>query len=149
MICDNLSSVDGVLHFAGRSVADLAEEYGTPLYVMDEDRIRANCRTYREAMRGSFGSDALPLYAGKAASFTRLIKIIKEEGLGLDVVSVGEIATAVKAEFPMENAYFHSNNKTDADIAYAIEHKIGYFVADNAEEVEAVNTFAGERGIRQ
>lgn len=149
MICDNLSSVNGVLCFAGKNTLSLAEAYGTPLYVMDEDRIRFNCRTYREAMLQSFGPDALPLYAGKAASFTRLIGIIKEEGLGLDVVSSGEIATAMKAKFPMENAYFHSNNKTDEDIAYAIDCGVGYFVADNVEEVLAVDRIAGEKGIRQ
>lgn len=149
MICENLSSVDGVLHFAGRSTADLAEEYGTPLYVMDEDRIRFNCRTYKKALEESFGPEAMPLYAGKAASFTRLIRIIKEEGIGLDVVSAGEIATALNAGFPMEHAYFHSNNKTDEDIVFAIENGIGYFVADNVEEVKAVNTAAEAKGIRQ
>ena len=77
-------------------------------------------------MLESFGENAMPLYAGKACSFTALIRMIKEEGLGLDVVSSEEIATAVKAGFPMENAYFHSNNKTDRDIAYAIDCGIGY-----------------------
>ncbi len=149
MICNNLSSVNGVLHFNGRDTLSLAKEFGTPLYLMDEDRIRRNCRTYRTAMAESFGENALPLYAGKACCFTALIRIIKEEGLGLDVVSSGEIATAVKAEFPMEHAYFHSNNKTDADIAYAIDCGIGYFVADNEEEVAAVDRIAGEKGIRQ
>ena len=149
MICDNLSTVNGRLCLNGRDVCSLAEEFGTPLYLMDEDRIRQNCRTYFTAMKNFFGESALPLYAGKACSFTRLIRVIKEEGLGLDVVSSGEIATAMKAGFPMENAYFHSNNKTDADIAYAIDCGIGYFVADNVEEVDAVNRIAGEKGVRQ
>lgn len=149
MICDNLSARDGILCFNGKDTLSLAKEYGTPLYLMDEDRIRANCRTYRTAMQNSFGDDALPLYAGKACSFTALIRIVKEEGLGLDVVSAGEIATAVKAEFPMENTYFHSNNKTDSDIAYAIDCGVGYFVADNEEEVCAVNRIAGEKGKKQ
>lgn len=149
MICNNLSAVNGVLHFNGRDTLSLAKEFGTPLYLMDEDRVRQNCRTYRTALRESFGENALPLYAGKACSFTALIRIIKEEGLGLDVVSAGEIATAVKAGFPMENAYFHSNNKTDADISYAIDCGIGYFVADNEEEVEAVDRIAGEKGVKQ
>ena len=149
MICDNLSSHNGVLYFNGRNTLSLAQEFGTPLYVMDEDRIRANRRTYRVAMKESFGENSLPLYAGKACSFTALIRIIKEEGLGLDVVSCGEIATAVKAGFPMENAYFHSNNKTDGDIAYAMDRGVGYFVADNKEEVDAVDRIAGGRGIKQ
>lgn len=149
MICDNLSNVNGILHFNGKNTLSLAKEYGTPLYVMDEDRIRANCRTYRVAMKESFGDSALPLYAGKACSFTALIRVIKEEGLGLDVVSCGEIATAMNAGFPMEHTYFHSNNKTDADIAYAMDCGVGYFVADNVEEVDAVNRLAGEKGMKQ
>ncbi len=149
MICDNLTNGDGILHFNGKNTLSLAKEYGTPLYVMDEDRIRKNCRTYYGAMKEHFGPEAMPLYAGKACSFTALIRLIKEEGLGLDVVSSGEIATAMNAGFPMEHAYFHSNNKTDADIAYAIECGVGYFVADNGEEVEAVNRIAGERGKKQ
>lgn len=149
MICSNLSSVNGVLHFNGRDTLSLAKEFGTPLYLMDEDRIRENCRTYRTAMLESFGEKAMPLYAGKACSFTALIRIIKEERLGLDVVSSGEIATAVKAGFPMEHAYFHSNNKTDGDISYAMDCGIGYFVADNEEEVQAVDRIAGEKGICQ
>ncbi len=149
MICNNLSSVNGVLHFNGRDTLSLAKEFGTPLYLMDEDRVRLNCRTYRTALLESFDENALPLYAGKACSFTALIRIIKEEGLGLDVVSSGEIATAVKAGFPMEHAYFHSNNKTDADISYAIDCGIGYFVADNEEEVDAVDRIAGEKGVKQ
>lgn len=149
MICDNLTVRDGVLFFAGQDTVQLAQRFQTPLYLMDEDRVRANCRTYRNALRASFGEAAMPLYAGKANSFTRLIRIIKEEGLGLDVVSCGEIATAVKAGFPMEHAYFHSNNKTDADIRYAMQYGVGYFVADNVEEVDAVERLAAERGIRQ
>lgn len=149
MICENLSVIDGVLHFCGRDVRTLAKEYGTPLYLTDGDRIRKNCRTYRVAMAEAFGPAAQPLYAGKAACYTALLRIIKEEGLGLDVVSCGEIATAVKAGFPMENAYFHSNNKTDADIAYAMKHGVGYFVADNEEEVSSVNRIAAQLGIRQ
>ncbi len=148
MICKNLTVTDGILHFNGQNTLDLAQKFGTPLYLMDEDRIRLNCRIYKSAME-AFGPDALPLYAGKACSFTKLIAIIKEEGLGLDVVSSGEIATAVKAGFPMEKTYFHSNNKTDDDIAYAMECGVGYFVADNEEEVFAVNRLAGEKGINQ
>ncbi len=137
------------MHFNGVNTLSLAERYGTPLYVMDADRIRQNCRAYLVAMKEHFGENALPLYAGKACSFTALIRLIKEEGLGLDVVSAGEIATAMKAGFPMEHTYFHSNNKTDADISYAMECGVGYFVADNVEEVEAVNRIAGEKGKTQ
>lgn len=150
MICNNLSvNSDGHLCIAGRDTVELAAAYGTPLYVMDEDRIRERCRTYRTAMSEAFGASALPLYAGKAAAFRHIYRIMNEEGLGIDVVSPGEIYSAVSAGFPMERAYFHGNNKTDADIAYAMEQGVGTFVVDNREELDAVNRIAGEKGIRQ
>jgi diaminopimelate decarboxylase len=128
---------------------ELAREYGTPLYVMDEDRIRERCRTYIAAMREAFGNSARPLYASKAASFRQIYRIMKEEGMGVDVVSSGEVYTAYSVGFPMENAYFHSNNKTDADIRYAMECGIGYFVADNYEELDAIERIASEMGLSQ
>ena len=143
MICKNLSVNSlGHLCLAGVDTVDLAKKYGTPLYLMDEDRIRERCRTYTCAMRDAFGDDARPLYASKAASFRAIYRIMKEEGMGVDVVSSGEVYTAVSAGFPMENAYFHSNNKTDDDIRYAIENGIGYFVVDNVEELDAIQRIA-------
>ena len=150
MICKNLSvSPDGRLLFGGQDAAALLKQYGSPLYLMDEDRIRENCQTYYNAMKAAFGEAALPLYASKAASFKELYRIVSNEGLGVDVVSMGEIYTAFTAGFPMEKAYFHSNNKTDEDIAFAIDHGIGYFVADNEDEVLAIDRIAGDRGICQ
>ena len=150
MICNNLSiNEKGHLCLSGRDTVELAEAYGTPLYLFDEDRIRERCRTYLEALRAAFGDSAKVLYASKAASFTAIYRIMKEEGMGVDVVSSGEVYTAVRAGFPMENAYFHSNNKTDADIAYAMEQGIGYFVVDNREELDAIEQIAAEKGIRQ
>ena len=150
MICDNLSrTADGELSFAGRPLSPLAEKYGTPLYLYDEDRIRERCRTYLGAVSRGFGERARVLYASKAASFVRIYKIMAEEGMGIDVVSSGEICTAVKAGFPLENAYFHSNNKTDRDIEYAIECGVGHFVVDNAEELYVIDRIASERGIKQ
>lgn len=149
MICDNISQVGGRLRFADQDVTALAQRYGTPLYLMDEDRIRHNCRIYKDAMAAAFGDNALPLYASKAASFKRIYKIVSDEGMGIDVVSSGEIFTAVSAGVSLENAYFHSNNKTDEDIAFAMEHGIGYFVADNEEEIDAVEKCAARMGRRQ
>ena len=150
MICSNLSvSEKGHLLFAGQDTLALAEKYGTPLYLMDEDRIRDRCRTYIVAMKANLGDRGHVLYASKAASYKRLYEIMREEGMGIDVVSSGEICTALKAKFPLENAYFHSNNKTDADIAYAIDNGIGAFVVDNAEELYAIDREASARGIRQ
>ena len=150
MICKNLSiNEQGHLCFAGVDTTILAKKHGTPLYVMDEDRIRERCRTYVSAMREAFGNGASPLYASKAASFKQIYRIMMEEGMGIDVVSSGEIYTAASVGFPLENAYFHSNNKTDEDIAYAIDNGIGYFVVDNEEELKAVEKIATERGIIQ
>ncbi|MBO5870878.1 MAG: hypothetical protein J6Q89_09025 [Clostridia bacterium] len=145
MLCGNLSvSNNGHLNFAGQDTAALASEYGTPLYLMDEERIRERCRTYTSAVRTAFSDKGRVLYASKAASFKRIYEIMREEGMGIDVVSCGEIRTAEKANFPLSNAYFHSNNKTDADIEYAIERGIGYFVVDNEEELFAIDRIAKE-----
>ncbi|MBQ9131139.1 MAG: diaminopimelate decarboxylase, partial [Clostridia bacterium] len=150
MICNNLSvNEKDHLCLAGQDTVALAEQYGTPLYLMDEDRIRQRCRTYLDALRQAFDERATALYASKAASFRQMYRIMKEEGMGVDVVSSGEVYTAASAGFPMERTYFHSNNKTDADIAYAMDHGVGYFVADNREELDAVERLAAERGITQ
>ena len=150
MICENLSrNASGELCFAGMPLSPLAKEYGTPLYLYDEARIRERCRTYNAAVREAFGEAARVLYASKAASFKRLYEIMREENMGIDVVSSGEIYTALRAGFPLSEAYFHSNNKTDEDIVYAIENGIGRFVVDNEEELHAINRIAGERGKRQ
>ncbi|MBQ7936094.1 MAG: diaminopimelate decarboxylase [Clostridia bacterium] len=150
MICKNLSvSAEGHLLFAGQDAAALLKEYGSPLYLFDENRLRENCQTYYNAMKEAFGEKALPLYASKAASFKEIYRIVGSEGLGIDVVSSGEIYTAKAAGFPLEKAYFHSNNKTDEDIAFAMENGIGYFVVDNEEELFAIDRIAAEQGICQ
>ena len=150
MLCDNITRDEsGALCFAGQRVADLADRWGTPLYLMDEDRLRRNCRMYRDAFRAAFGDGALPLYASKAASFRRLIGIVGEEGLGLDVVSPGEIATALSAGFDTEKLYYHGDGKTDADIRYALEAGVGCFVVDNGDELISLSEAAAVLGKRQ
>ena len=106
MICKNIGVENGILTFAGVPTPELISEFGSPLYVMDEQRIRENCRTYADAMKKYFGGDSCALYASKAASFKKMYKIVADEGLGADVVSCGEIYTAMKAGFPLEKAYF-------------------------------------------
>ena len=150
MICDNITTAaNGHLLFAGQDTAALAREYGTPLYLMDEDRIRRNCRTYTAAFRRHFGDRARPLYASKALSCKRIYEIMREEDMGVDVVSSGEIYTALQADFDLSRAYFHSNNKTDEDIRYAMDCGVGCFVADNAEEIRAIEDEAAARNIKQ
>lgn len=150
MICNNLSiNEKGHLCLGGQDTVELAARYGTPLYLFDEDRIRERCRTYLAAVKEAFGERATVLYASKAASFRAIYRIMKEEGMGVDVVSSGEIHTAVSVDFPLEKAYFHSNNKTDEDIAYAIDNGIGYFVVDNREELDAIERIATQRAVCQ
>ena len=131
MICNNLSINEaGHLCLGGQDTVALAAKYGTPLYLLDADRIRERCRTYRNALRAAFGEKANALYAGKAASFRAIYRIMKEEGMGIDVVSSGEVYTAHSTGFPMEMAYFHSNNKTDADIAYGMDCGVVIYSSD-------------------
>ncbi|MCR5005803.1 MAG: diaminopimelate decarboxylase [Clostridiales bacterium] len=150
MLSDNIRRGDnGALLFAGHDVSALAEKYGTPLYLMDEERIRANCRMYLNAFRDSFPRGSRVLYAGKAASFMEICRIMAAEGMGLDAVSVGEMHTALSAGFPPEDIYFQGDAKTDADIRYALDHGVGCFVVDNPEELAALSAMAAERGMRQ
>ena len=149
MICSNLEIKDGVLFFGGRSTVELANKYGTPIYVMDEKTIRKNCSTYLDAMKKYFGENARPFYASKACSFKKIYNIVGSEGMGVDVVSVGEIYTAKMAGFDMKNVCFHSNSKNDYDIEFAIDNGVGCFVVDNLEELEAIDNFAGQKGIKQ
>ncbi len=149
MICSNLEFKDGVLFFGGRSTAQLAQKYCTPIYVMDEKTIRKNCRTYIDAMKKYFGENARPFYASKACSFKKIYNIVGSEGMGVDVVSVGEIYTAKMSGYDMKNVCFHSNSKNDYDISFAIDNGVGCFVVDNLEELEAIDSYAGEKGIKQ
>ena len=150
MISNNIDVNNlGHLTINGYDTLKLADEYQTPLYLIDEDRIRANCRLYHTTMRKYFGATALPLYASKALCFKELYRIINEEQLGIDVVSSGEIYTAYQAQFPLEKAYFHSNNKTKSDILFAMQHKVGYFVVDGIDELNAIEKEANELNIEQ
>ncbi len=150
MICDNIGvNAAGHLTFAGQDTVELARQYATPLYLLDEDRIRRNCRLYQNAMAEAFPAGSGPLYASKAASFKRVYEIMAQEGMSIDLVSSGEIATAMAARFPMERSYFHGNNKTDFDIAYAMDCGVGCIVVDSLCELEAVNREASARGICQ
>lgn len=150
MICDNISiNNESALTFANQDVIGLAKKYGTPLYLLDENKIRENCRKYVDAMKANFGDNYAVLYASKANSFKKIYNIVESEGMCADVVSVGEIYTALKAGFSLSKAYFHSNNKTDFDVEFAIENGVGHFVVDNREELEVINKFAAQKGIKQ
>jgi len=135
----------GMLEFAGRPCDELAEKYGTPLYVMDEELIRNRMRLYQKTMKKEFGEDAEVLFASKACDFKAMYRIAKEEKIGVDVVSDGEIFTAFAAGYPMERLFFHGNNKTDDEIRFAMEKQVGTFVIDSEEELDAVEKIAAEK----
>lgn len=149
LLHENLGICGDNLTFAGYDTVELAKKYGTPLMLLDENKIRNTMRTYKNAMQRYFGEKARPLYASKALSFVGMYQIAMEEGINTDIVSIGELYTAIKAGFPLENAFFHGNCKTDNDISYAIENKIGFFIVDTYDELYAINKIAGEYGIKQ
>ena len=142
-------NADGHLTVGGIDTAELARTYGTPAYIMDEDHIRAMCRMYKAAFADHFGSDSAPVYAGKAFCCKDIYRIMAEEAMCADCVSPGELYTAHAAGFPMENAYFHGNNKTDEDLRYAVTLGVGHIVVDSAEELTALSRIAGELGVQQ
>lgn len=135
----------GHLTIGGCDTLKLAEEFGTPLYVLDETTIRNTCRAYVNSFKKYYGGNGMPLYASKVLSCKELCRIANEENLGLDVVSGGEIYTAVQAGFPMEKVHFHGNNKTADEIRYALDVNIGKFVVDNLYELELLNRICEEK----
>ncbi len=150
MIYDNLSVNDaGHLAIAGIDACELAAEYGSPLYVLDEDRVRKNCRTYVEAMQKYLPDGSAPLFASKALCFKGIYPVIESEGMGADVVSGGEVATALAAGFPAERLCFHGSNKTDAEIAYGVARRVGCFAVDNLNELAVLGREAKAQGITQ
>ena len=139
----------GHLTIGGADSVELAKQFGTPAYIIDENVVRARCREYLSAAKRCFGEDALPLYASKALCFCEMYRIAKEEGMGIDCVSSGELYTAKKAGFPAEKIYFHGNNKTDADIAFAMDMGVGRIVVDNTDELLAISEEAVRRNVTQ
>lgn len=133
----------GILKIGGISSIELVKEFGTPLLVLDEEEIRRNARKYKRAFIEHYPETKI-VYAGKAFINRTLLKIIAEEGLGLDVVSGGELYTALQADFPVEKIYFHGNNKSLAEIKMAVEAGIGYFMVDNLQEARVINSLAND-----
>ena len=138
----------GHLTIGGCDTLDLAARFGTPLYVMDEAQLRRGCRAYKEAIEQYYGGYGLPLYASKAFSCKEICRIAQQEGLGLDVVSAGELHTALQAGFDPENIYFHGNNKAPAELEMALRENVGCIVVDNLTELELLDTLAASSGKR-
>ena len=130
------------------TIGGLAREYGTPLYVLDETGVRAACRIYRDSIDRFYGGRGMVCYASKAFCCKEICRIMHDEGMGLDVVSEGELYTALSAGFPAEKICFHGNNKTDSELLYALRENVGLMIVDNDYELERLNRFAGEMGKR-
>ena len=138
----------GELILGGCKASDLAAEYGTPVYVLDDDTLRARCRSFIDEFRKIYPATSVS-YACKAYINPILAKLFLEEGMGFDVVSGGELATTVNAGIPMDEVYFHGNNKTPQELEEALEHSIGWVVVDSFHEIELLDRLAGEAGKTQ
>jgi diaminopimelate decarboxylase len=136
------------LVIGGCDVVDLAKEFGTPLYLLDESTLRYKCREFKDEF-GRYYRDTLVIYASKAFLNRALALIFKEEGLGLDVVSGGELSIAQSVDFPMDKVYFHGNNKTPEELNLALDWAVGRIVVDNFYELGMLNKLAKKRGISQ
>ncbi len=135
----------GHLEIGGCDTLDLAREFGTPLYVMDEATIRGNCRALRAAYAKRYPT-SLMLFAAKAFINMAICRIMDEEGMGLDLSSGGELYTALKAGFPLERAYLHGNNKAPWELELALDHGVGRIVLDNEREMALLQELAAARG---
>ena len=138
--------ISGHLLIGGLDTLALAKEFGTPLYVMDERTIRQSCSLYKTSIDNYYGGKGLVLYASKALCCKEICRIAGDEGLGLDVVSGGELYTALSAGFDPAKLYFHGNNKSADEINYALDSGVGRIVVDNFDELMLLNRLSGEKG---
>ena len=139
----------GHLEIGGADCVKLAQNFGTPLYVFDEAYIRKMMRVYRDTIQKEYDGNGMVLYASKAFSCQAIYRIADEEKIGIDVVSGGELYTALKADFPAEKIYMHGNNKLDYEIGEALDAGIGCIVADAYSEIDKIDREAEKRGIKQ
>jgi len=137
----------GNLEIGGCSTVDLAKKFGTPLYIMDEEHIREICQSYYHSFTKKY-NNSLVIYASKAFLTLAMCKIIEDEGLGLDIVSGGELYTAIKADFSLEKVYFHGNNKSIEELEMALKYKVGRIVVDNFYELDLLDALAKEKKLR-
>ena len=140
---------NGHISLDGLDLVKVAEEFGTPAYVMSESHLRENCRAFTRAMRRNFGERCKVAYASKALCARFLYPILASEGIHADVVSGGELYTALKAEFDPKHLHFHGNNKTVAELEMAVDCGIGSIILDAMEEVDRLEAICAARDIHQ
>lgn len=137
----------GHLEISGCDTVELAKKYGTPLYVMSEDAIRKICRSYVSSFNQYYGGNGKPIYASKAFSCKEICRIVNSESLDVEVVSGGELYTALQAGVPASSIHFQGNNKSTGEISLAIENGVGDIVADNIDELEIIEKIAGMNNV--
>ncbi len=139
----------GHLELGGADCVELAKQFGTPVYLFDEAYIRKMMSVYRDTLQNYYNGNGQVLYASKAFSCKAIYRIAKEENIGVDVVSGGELYTALQAGFPAEKIYMHGNNKLDYELCEALDHKIGCIVADGYAEIDKIDAYAKARDMVQ
>lgn len=140
---------NGHLEIGGCDAVELAKEFGTPLYVFDEAYIRSMMRVYKKTIEKEYGGNGNVLYASKAFSCEAVYRIAEQEKIGCDVVSGGELYTALKAGFTAKNVYVHGNNKTLTELEEAVAAGVGGIVVDSFREADIINALAGKKGVKQ
>ncbi len=140
-LTDFMTNTDGILEIAGVKVSELVQDYGTPLYIYNEDLLYKTAKSFKENFHSHVFETKI-IYASKACSFISLLKLYQNLGLSLDVVSEGELYTAVKAGFSPENIVFHGNNKLDRELKMAIDLSVGTIVIDNLDEAKRLSHIA-------
>jgi diaminopimelate decarboxylase len=138
-------NTQGHLEIGGCDTVELARQFGTPLYVVDEEAFRSSARSYRRAFAARYPNSQV-CFAGKALMTMAICRLAQEEGLGLDVASAGELHTALQAGFPVERMQLHGNFKTAAELEMGVAHRVGRIVVDSREEIEALQEEAARQG---
>ena len=136
----------GHLTIGGADTVELAEKYGTPAYIFDENEIRNNLREFKKSIDENYGGNGLVVYASKAFCCKEMCRICAQEGTGIDVVSGGELYTALSVGFPTDRIVFHGNNKTYDELVMAVTNNVGRIIVDNVTELESLNEVAAYQG---
>lgn len=148
-VSENLNvNEKGNLTIGGADTVELAGQYGTPLYVMDEQAVRKACQRFKNSIDKYYDGKGLACYASKAFSCLEMCRIVGSEGMGLDAVSIGELYTAVKAGFDVSKIGFHGNNKTNEELEYAVNVKVGHIIVDNISELLRLEEIAKSKNVK-
>jgi len=139
----------GHLEIGGMDTVDIANKFGTPVYVFDEAHIRNMMRVYKNTIESEYEGNGLVLYASKAFSCEAIYAIARQEEIGVDVVSGGELYTALRAGFPAEKIYMHGNNKLERELEFAVDNGVGAVVLDSFREADILDRLAAKKGVKQ